>query len=75
MPIALPHGYRAPIESGSLTAFLKPDLTPPELTLAKVEGWILGIPGMVRERDLDREGILPAAMAEMTKVAARHHTG
>jgi hypothetical protein len=61
--------------NGSLTAFLKPDLTPPELTLAKVEGWILGIPGMVRERDLDREGILPAAMAEMTKVAARHHTG
>jgi hypothetical protein len=27
---------------GSLTAFLKPDLTPPEQTVAQVEGWILG---------------------------------
>ena len=27
---------------GSLAAFLKPDLTPPERTLAQVEGWILG---------------------------------
>ena len=27
---------------GSLAAFLKPDLTPPERTVAQVEGWILG---------------------------------
>jgi hypothetical protein len=42
--------------SGSLAAFLKPDLTPPELAVAKVEGWILGVPGSIQERDLDREG-------------------
>ena len=28
---------------GSLAAFLKPDLTPPERTLAQVEGWLLGV--------------------------------
>jgi hypothetical protein len=28
---------------GSLAAFLKPDLTAPECTMAQVEGWILGV--------------------------------
>jgi hypothetical protein len=28
---------------GSLAAFLKPNLTPPEKTVAQVEGWILGV--------------------------------
>ena len=28
---------------GSLAAFLKPDLSPPERTVAQVEGWILGV--------------------------------
>lgn len=43
--------------NGSLAAFLNPDLSPPERTLAQVEGWILGVPGLIRERDLDRERI------------------
>ncbi len=34
---------------GSLAAFLKPDLTPPERTVAQVEGWILGVGGLVEE--------------------------
>ncbi len=33
---------------GTLAAFLKPDLTPPERTVAQVEGWILGVPGLIR---------------------------
>jgi hypothetical protein len=33
---------------GSLAAFLKPDLHPAELTVAQVEGWILGVPGLIR---------------------------
>ncbi len=33
---------------GSLAAFLKPDLSPPERALAQVEGWILGVPGLIR---------------------------
>jgi hypothetical protein len=32
-------------------------LAPPERAVAKVEGWILGVPGLIRERDLDRGGI------------------
>jgi hypothetical protein len=39
---------------GSLAAFLKPDLTPPERAVAQVEGWILGVPGLIlagKERD------------------------
>jgi hypothetical protein len=42
--------------NGSLATFLKPELTPPERTAAQVEGWILGVPGLIRERDLDSEG-------------------
>ncbi len=30
---------------GSLAAFLKPELTPSERTVAQVEGWILGVAG------------------------------
>src|SRR5581483_2993305 len=33
---------------GTLAAFLNPDLSPPERTLAQVEGWILGVPGLIR---------------------------
>ena len=44
-------------QNGSLAAFLKPDLTPPESTLAQLEGWILGVPGLIREGDLHREAI------------------
>jgi hypothetical protein len=40
--------------NGSLAAFLKPDLMPPECKLAQVEGWILGVPGLIRECDLDK---------------------
>jgi len=32
----------------SLSALLRPDLTPAELTVAKVEGWILGVNGKKR---------------------------
>jgi hypothetical protein len=35
-------------QDGSLAAFLKPDLTPPERAAAQVEGWILGVPGLIR---------------------------
>ena len=41
----------------SLPAFLKPDLTTPERAVAQVEGWILGAPGLIRERDLGRDGL------------------
>jgi hypothetical protein len=33
---------------GALAALLRPDLTPPERTLARLEGWILGVPGQAR---------------------------
>jgi hypothetical protein len=28
--------------------FLKPDLSPAERAVAQVEGWILGVPGLIR---------------------------
>ncbi len=37
------NGSRAD-QDGSLGRFLEPELTPPERTLARVEGWILGVP-------------------------------
>jgi len=42
---------------GSLAAFLKPDLTPPERVVAEVEGWILGVPGLICDPVRDHEGI------------------
>jgi hypothetical protein len=42
---------------GSLAVFLNPDLSPPERTVAQVEGWILGVPGLIREAVWEREGI------------------
>lgn len=35
--------------SGDLAAFLDPDLTPNERSVARVEGWILGVPGSARQ--------------------------
>jgi hypothetical protein len=40
---------------GSLATFLKPVLTPPERTVAQVEGWILGVQGLIREPILDQD--------------------
>ncbi len=34
-----------------LAACLNPDLTPPERAVAQVEGWILGVPGLIRAND------------------------
>lgn len=34
--------------NGSLATFLKPDLMPPERMVAQIEGWILGVPGLIR---------------------------
>jgi hypothetical protein len=36
---------------GSLAGFLDPNLTPPERSVARVEGWILGVPGLIRDED------------------------
>jgi hypothetical protein len=30
---------------GSLVGFLKPNLAPAEMAIARIEGWILGVPG------------------------------
>jgi hypothetical protein len=40
--------------NSSLAAFLKPDLTLPERTLAQVEGWILGVLGSVPIHSITR---------------------
>ena len=39
--------YRAD-QDGSLQAYLKPDLTRAETAMAEIEGWILGVPGVIR---------------------------
>jgi hypothetical protein len=33
--------------NGTLGGFLKPDLSPAERAVAQVEGWILGVPGLI----------------------------
>jgi len=33
---------------GTLAGFLKPDLSPADRSVAQVEGWILGVPGLIR---------------------------
>lgn len=39
--------YRAD-RDGSLATFLNPELSPPEHAIAQVEGWILGVPGLIQ---------------------------
>lgn len=44
-------------KDGTLRSYLEPDLTPPERTIAQVEGWILGVtsrPGRSMEKELLR---------------------
>jgi hypothetical protein len=48
-------------QNGRLAACLNPDLTPPERTLAQVEGWILGVPGLIRASDEASGSDNPAA--------------
>ena len=54
---------------GTLAAFLMPDLTPPERTVAKVEGWILGVPGLIRA---DGKMDDPASAACNTPLSSLH---
>ncbi len=44
---------------GSLAAFLNPDLSPPERTRARVEGWILGVPGLIRSGKWPDNSVAP----------------
>ena len=39
---------------GSLGALLQPSLTPSELAIARMEGWILGVPGLIRAGESSR---------------------
>lgn len=41
-------------QSGNLTGFLQPGLSQSERTVAQVEGWILGVPGLIRETNATR---------------------
>ena len=45
---------------GNLAAYLSLDLTPPERAVAQVEGWILGVPGLIRPGK-EREGLETSA--------------
>ena len=49
---------------GSLANFLKPHLTPPERTVAQVEGWILGVP-MSTEIKVIASNAVKEALAEL----------
>ncbi|MDM7945253.1 MAG: hypothetical protein QUV20_02880 [Oceanibaculum nanhaiense] len=48
---------------GSLSAFLKPDLSPAERSVAQVEGWILGVPGLIRSGEGRDASVTPNACA------------
>jgi hypothetical protein len=47
--------------NASLAAFLNPGLSPPERTLAQVEGWILGVPGLIRSAKGRDDSTMPNA--------------
>lgn len=48
---------------GSLSAFLNPDLSPAERSVAQVEGWILGVPGLIRSGEGRDASATPTACA------------
>ena len=41
---------------GTLASLLKPDLSPAERAVAQVEGWILGVPGLIPSRAAPSRG-------------------
>ena len=43
-------------EDHSLAGFLNPGLTSPERSVARVEGWILGVPGLIRDSEGEHAG-------------------
>jgi hypothetical protein len=45
----------------TLAGFLKPDLSPAERALAQVEGWILGVPGLIRAAGQREDSVTSAA--------------
>jgi hypothetical protein len=59
---------------GTLAVFLNPDLTPPERTVAQVEGWILGVPGLIRPGHPSHIATTPAPIASPhpCRPATRH---
>ena len=59
---------------GSLAAFLKPGLTPPERTVAQVEGWILGVPGLIRTGK-GRDDLDAPTKARLTGRSRRSESG
>ena len=40
----------------NLGVLFKPELSPPERAVAQVGGWILGVPGLIREGQGDHAG-------------------
>ena len=54
-------------QNDRLAACLNPDLTPPERAVAQVEGWILGVPGLIRANDKTMARI-PNPTAQRTSV-------
>jgi len=54
--------------NGSLAAFLKPDLTAPERAVAHVEGWILGVPGLIRAREERDDPVSAACNSPMSSL-------
>jgi hypothetical protein len=46
---------------GSLAGFLQPDLSPAERATAQVEGWILGVPGLIRAAGYVEDSPMSAA--------------
>jgi hypothetical protein len=47
--------------AGTLAGFLKPDLSPAERAMAQVEGWISGMPGLIRAAGQREDSATPAA--------------
>ena len=60
-PISIAAWLSRADRDGSLAAFLKPDLTPPERAVAQVEGWILGVTLIPTRRVPDSRGIYKSA--------------
>jgi hypothetical protein len=56
---ASPRGWRAPITTAASRAFSSPILCRPNGRWRQVEGWILGVPGLIRTA-AKREDSLPA---------------
>jgi hypothetical protein len=59
---------------GTISGLLKPDLSPAERVVAQIEGWILGVPGLIRAAGQHKDSLARFACSPSRRAAKINQT-